>query len=343
MKGIARRRWAVFRANKRAFWSLVLIGIVFALSLISEVIANDKPLVAEVNGRTLFPAFEQLTEKDLGGEIEAPIDWRDPYTLSLLENAELLVWAPVRFSYSTVNEKAETFPAPPSRDNWLGTDDQGRDILARLLYGFRLSVLFGLTLAAVSSVVGILAGLAQGYYGGWVDLAGQRFMEIWGGMPVLFLIIIVSSMTMMSFWLMLAIMLAFSWMRLVGLVRAETLRMREQDFVRAARALGATDSRIMLVHILPNALVAAVSVLPFIVNGSIAALTSLDFLGFGLPASYPSLGEVLAQGKNNLYAPWIGLSGFVTLAGLLMSLVFIGEGLRDAFDPRVFQSSGSGR
>lgn len=339
MSALTKRRWSAFRANRRALVSLILLSFVFTVSLFAEIVANSQPLLVKMGDEILFPAFETLTEKDLGGEFETAPDFQDPYTLSLLEKADFVLWAPVRCSYATVSPEPVAFPSPPSLRHILGTDDEGRDIFARLLYGFRLSVLFGLALAAFSSAVGIAAGLIQGYYGGWADLAGQRFIEIWGSVPVLFLIIIVSSFTEMTFWLMLSIMLLFSWMRLVGLVRAETLKARSQDYVLAAKALGVKDARIMRIHILPNALVATVSVLPFVVNASIAALTSLDFLGFGLPPSYPSLGEVLAQGKNNLFAPWIGISGFLTIAGLLMALVFIGEGLRDAFDPRVFLSS----
>ena len=337
---IARRRWETFKQNKRAYVSLILFAFVFVWSLFAEFFANDKPLVVHFDDRTLFPFVQTLTETDLGGDLDILVDYKDPYTDELLEKANWVIWAPVKFSYQSINDQAATHPAPPSTDNWLGTDDHGRDILARLLYGFRLSVLFGFSLALVSSVVGVLFGLIQGYYGGWVDLIGQRLMEVWSGVPVLFLIIIISSMLTMNFWLMLLVMLLFSWMHMVGLVRAETLRARNQEYVRAARALGASDFRIMMVHVLPNALVAVIAVLPFTINGSIAALTSLDFLGFGLPATYPSLGELISQGKSNLFAPWIGLSGFFTVAFLLTTLVFIGEGLRDAFDPSVYRSQG---
>lgn len=338
MTGIAQRRWQVFKANRRAFVSLILFLSVFVLSLGAELIANDRPILIKMPDRWVFPIVQTLTEEQLGGDLPIEVDFQDPVTDELLASAEWIVWPPVHFSFNTINTAPMTFPAPPSRENWLGTDDHGRDIFARLLYGFRLSVLFGLTLAAFSSVVGIVAGLIQGYYGGAVDLIGQRLMEIWSGVPVLYLIIIISSLFSMTFWVLLALMLAFSWMRMVGLVRAETLRVRNLEYVRAARALGASDTRIMIRHVLPNALVATVAMLPFVVNGSIATLTSLDFLGFGLPADYPSLGEIISQGKNNLYAPWIGISGFLTLSGLLITLVFIGEGLRDAFDPRVFYS-----
>ncbi len=229
-----------------------------------------------------------------------------------------------------------SFPSPPSSENWLGTDDNGRDILARILYGFRISVLFGLCLCLFGSVIGVVAGLAQGYYGGKLDLLFQRFMELWAGIPVLYLIIIASSIVVINFWVLLFIMLLFSWMGLVGIVRAESLRVRNMDYIRAAHALGVSDKKIMLRHILPNAVVALIATMPFQINGSIVALTSLDFLGFGLPPHYPSLGEIISQGKNNLYAPWIGLAGFFTLGGMLTSLVLIGEGVRDAFDPRVF-------
>jgi microcin C transport system permease protein len=244
-----------------------------------------------------------------------------------------MIWPPVRFSYDTVNYAAELYPAPPSAQNWLGTDDQGRDIVARVLYGFRLSILFGFGLCLVSSAVGITAGAVQGYYGGAVDLVFQRFMEIWSGMPVLYLLIILSSIVTMGFWSLLGVMLLFSWMGLVHVVRAEFLRCRQLDYVRAARAIGVRDSTIMFRHILPNAMVATISYLPFIFSGAVTTLTSLDFIGFGMPPGSPSLGELLAQGKNNLQAPWIGLTAFGVLGTLLCLLVFIGEAVRDAFDP----------
>ncbi|MDO5531790.1 ABC transporter permease [Sutterella sp.] len=336
MSSVAARRWRTFKGNRRAYFAFLLFAFCFVVSLFAEVLCNDRPVVLRAHGEWFAPVFQTVTEKDLGGDLELAADFSDEYTLELMGEDAFALWPPVRHSFRSIARDVERFPAPPSASNWLGTDDQGRDILARLVYGFRLSVLFGLSLAAVSSVIGIAAGLVQGWYGGWVDLVAQRLMEIWSGMPVLYLIIILSSLFAMNFWLLLAIMLLFGWMRLVGLVRAETLRVRNLDYVRAARALGCSDARIMRVHVLPNALVSVIAALPFVVNGSIATLTSLDFLGFGLPADYPSLGEIIAQGKNNLYAPWIGLSGFLTLAGLLVSLVFIGEGMRDAFDPRVF-------
>lgn len=333
------RRFAAFKANRRAWVSAVLFLAIFAISLFSEFVANDRPLLIVNDGKVFFPVVQTVTERDLGGDSEWVADFQDPYTTELLKNASAVVWPVVRQSYRSIASDVDRYPSPPTQNNWLGTDDQGRDIFARLLYGFRLSVLFGLALAVFSSVVGIGAGLVQGYYGGWLDILAQRLMEIWSGIPVLYLIIIVSSLITMNFWILLIVMLLFSWMRLVGLVRAEAYRVRNLDYVKAAKALGVPDATIMRVHILPNALVSAVATLPFIVNGSIASLTSLDFLGFGLPADYPSLGEVIAQGKNNVYAPWIGLSGFGVLAFLLTSLVFIGEGVRDALDPRIFYAS----
>jgi microcin C transport system permease protein len=261
--------------------------------------------------------------------------YRDPTVIKLIGEKGWMLWPPIPFRYDTINyDLPVPAPAPPSRVNWLGTDDQGRDLLARLLYGFRISVLFGLTLTALSSVVGILAGAVQGYFGGWTDLVFQRFIEVWSGLPVLYLLIILASLVEPTFWWLLGLMLLFSWMALVGVVRAEFLRARNFDYVRAARALGVRGRVIMVRHVLPNAMVAALTFLPFILNGSITTLTSLDFLGFGLPPGSPSLGEILAQGKANLQAPWIGLTGFFVLAVMLSLLVFVGEAVRDAFDPR---------
>jgi microcin C transport system permease protein len=331
----ARRRWAAFRANGRAWWSLMLFLAMFCASMGAEFIANDRPLLVVVNGRVFLPVLRDHSEREFGGEFDAPADYRDPVVADFISRNGWALWPPVRFADATINYDAGTFPAPPSRHNWLGTDDQGRDILARLLYGFRLSVLFGLALTLVGAAVGIVVGAAQGFLGGKVDLIGQRMMEIWSGIPVLYLLIIVSSMVRVTFWTLLAVMLLFGWMRLVPAVRLEFLRGRNLDYVRAARALGVPEWRIMLRHVLPNAMVAVVTYLPFYLNGSIVTLTSLDFLGFGLPPGYPSLGELVSQGRGNLHAPWIGCSAFGVLAGLLMLLVFIGEGVRDAFDPAV--------
>lgn len=339
MNPITRRRWQTFRANRRAFVSLCLFCLCFASSLCSEFLANDRPLVVSYENRLYFPIFQTLDERVFGGDLPIAADFADPFIHSAIAERGWALWPPVRYSFNTISrQQGATFPAQPGHGNWLGTDDQGRDILARLLYGFRISVLFGLCLSFFGCAVGMAAGVAQGYYGGLADLLFQRFMEVWGGIPVLYLIIIISSVMTMGFWALLALMLAFSWMRVVGVVRAESLRARNMEYVRAARALGVPDKSIMLRHVLPNAVVALISILPFLVNASIVTLTSLDFLGFGLPPEYPSLGELVVQGKNNLFAPWIGLAAFFTLAGMLTCLVFIGEGLRDAFDPGVFLS-----
>lgn len=330
-----RRRWDAFRANGRAWWSLVLFLAMFCASMGAEFIANDRPLLVVVNGRTYLPVLRDYSEREFGGEFDTPADYHDAVVADFISRNGWALWPPVRFADATINYDAGTFPAPPGAANWLGTDDQGRDVLARLLYGFRLSVLFGLALTSVGAVVGIVVGAAQGFLGGKVDLIGQRMMEIWSGIPVLYLLIIVSSMVRVTFWTLLAVMLLFGWMRLVPAVRLEFLRGRNLDYVRAARALGVPEWRIMLRHVLPNAMVAVVTYLPFYLNGSIVTLTSLDFLGFGLPPGYPSLGELVSQGRSNLHAPWIGCSAFGVLAGLLMLLVFIGEGVRDAFDPAV--------
>ena len=335
MTPLLRRRLHNFRANRRGFWSLWIFLILFGISLCSELIANDHPLLVRYEGRFYFPILRAYPETTFGGVFPTETVYRDPAVIKLIREKGWLVWPPIPFRYDTINyDLPVPAPAPPSRVNWLGTDDQGRDILARLLYGFRISVLFGLTLTALSSVVGILAGAVQGYFGGWTDLAFQRFIEVWSGLPVLYLLIILASLVEPTFWWLLGLMLLFSWMSLVGVVRAEFLRARNFDYVRAARALGVRNRIIMVRHVLPNAMVAALTFLPFILNGSITTLTSLDFLGFGLPPGSPSLGEILAQGKANLQAPWIGLTGFLVLAVMLSLLVFVGEAVRDAFDPR---------
>ena len=337
MNPITRRRWQAFRTNRRAFVSLCLFCLCFASSLCADILANDRPLVVSYENRLYFPVFQTLDERIFGGDLPIAADFADPVIQKAIAQRGWVLWPPIPYSFNTISRQENiTFPAQPGNENWLGTDDQGRDILARLLYGFRISVLFGLCLSFFGCAVGMTAGVMQGYYGGLVDLLFQRFMEMWGGIPVLYLIIIISSVMTMNFWALLALMLAFSWMRVVGVVRAESLRARNMEYVRAARALGVPDTSIMLRHVLPNAVVALISILPFLINASIVTLTSLDFLGFGLPPEYPSLGELVVQGKNNLFAPWIGLAAFFTLAGMLTCLVFIGEGLRDAFDPGVF-------
>jgi len=332
---LARRRIAIFRASRRGYWSLWIFLALFGLSLCAEVIANDRPLVVRYDGRWYFPVLVSYPETAFGGVLPTAAVYRDPEVRRLIEARGWMAWPPIRYSYDTINYALTVpAPAPPSRENWLGTDDQGRDLLARLIYGFRISVLFGLTLTILSSIVGIAAGAVQGYWGGWVDLLFQRGIEIWSGLPVLYLLIILASLVEPTFWWLLGLMLLFSWLALVGVVRAEFLRARNFDYVRAARALGVRPAVIMFRHVLPNAMVATLTFMPFILNGSITTLTSLDFLGFGMPPGSPSLGEILAQGKANLQAPWIGITGFVILAVMLSLLVFIGEAVRNAFDPR---------
>lgn len=310
--------------------------VLFGLSLFAELIANNRPLILVYRDQFHFPIFQTYTDQYFGGDFATEADYRDPQIQSLIENGGgWMIWPPIPFRYDTVNYNLTApAPTPPSFENWLGTDDQARDVMARVIYGFRISVLFGLTLTIFSSIIGVAAGAVQGYFGGKVDLLFQRFIEIWGGLPVLYLLIILSSVVVPNFWWLLGLMLLFSWMNLVGVVRAEFYRTRNFDYVRAAKALGAGDVTIMIRHILPNAMVATLTFLPFILNASITTLTSLDFLGFGLPPGAPSLGELLSQGKNNLQAPWLGISGFVVLAFILTLLIFIGEAVRDAFDPR---------
>lgn len=354
---INQRRLANFRANRRGAWSFWLFMVLFVLCLFAELIANDRPVFVSYKGEWLVPIAVDYPEEKFGGFL-ARTDYRDPVIQKEIAANGFAVWPLIRFSFSTHNlDLPVPAPAPPTwlltdkqckvqaakvggstcRDiewNWLGTDDQGRDVVARLIYGFRLSVLFGLTLAVVSSVIGIAAGAVQGYFGGWTDLLFQRFIEVWTSIPSLYLLIIISSVITPSFFVLLGILLLFSWVSLVGVVRAEFLRARNFEYVRAARALGLSNGKIMVKHLLPNAMVATLTFMPFVLNGSITTLTSLDFLGFGLPPGSPSLGELLAQGKNNLQAPWLGLAGFLVISLMLSLLVFIGEAVRDAFDPR---------
>ncbi len=341
---LQQRRLANFTANRRGYWSMWIFLALFLVTLCAEFIANDKPLLLQYQGNYYLPVFTDYPETTFGGDFATHTDYRDPFIAQNINDAGWMIWPPIRFSYNTINyDSSENFPSPPDSTNWLGTDDQGRDVLARLIYGFRLSVLFALTLTLLSSVLGVMAGAVQGYFGGWTDLLLQRFIEIWSSLPILFLVIIMASLVQPNFWWLLALLLLFSWMSLVDVVRAEFLRARNFDYVRAARALGAGDIRIMLRHVLPNALVATITFMPFILNGALVTLTGLDFLGFGLPAGSPSLGEMLNQGKNNLQAPWLGLTSFFTLALLLTLLVFIGEAVRDAFDPRKNFGSGGGK
>ena len=333
---VSRRRLAVFRRNRRGYFSLWIFGALFVLSLFAEFIANDRPLLIRYDGHWFTPVFADYSEDAFGPEflpIEA--DYTDPELARTIAARGWMIWPVIPFSYdSVVKNLAVPAPAPPSLRNWLGTDDQARDVLARVIYGFRLSVLFGFTLTAISSAVGVAAGAVQGYYGGWLDLFFQRFIEIWSGMPQLYLLIILGSILAPGFWVLLLFLLLFSWMALTGVVRAEFLRGRNLDYVRAAKALGVSDTMVMWRHVLPNAMVATLTFLPFTLSGSVTLLASLDFLGFGLPPGSPSLGELVAQGKNNLQAPWLGFTAFFVLGAVLSLLIFIGEAVRDAFDPR---------
>lgn len=331
---VNQQRWLRFRHNRRGYWSLWIFLVIFALSLGADLLANEKPLLVRYQQRWFVPLLVSYSESDFGGALPTAADYQDPWLQKRLEQQGWALWSPIRFSDSTINFATPVpFPSPPSAQNWLGTDASGGDVLARLLYGTRISLLFGLLLTLFSSVIGIIVGAVQGYFGGRVDLIGQRVIEVWSGMPALFLLILLSSVIQPNFWWLLLVTVIFGWMGLVSVVRAEFLRTRNFDYIRAARALGVSDGRIMLRHMLPNAMVATLTFLPFILCGSIATLTSLDFLGFGLPVGSPSLGELLLQGKNNLQAPWLGLAGFFTLAILLSLLIFIGEAVRDAFDP----------
>ena len=331
-----KRRWRNFKANRRGYISLWLFAILFITTSFAEFLANDKPLLIVHESEIYMPVFKAYPETDFGRDFATEADYRDAFVVDLIESkGGKIFWPPLRYSYNTINLNLTVpAPAPPSAENWLGTDDQGRDVLARLIYGFRISVVFGLTLTIASSIIGVFAGAIQGYFGGWVDLGLQRFIEIWTSVPSLYLLIIMAAIIEPGFWILLGILLLFSWVALVGVVRAEFLRARNFEYVEAARALGIGDMTIMFRHLLPNAMVATLTFMPFILNASITTLTSLDFLGFGMPPGSPSLGELLAQGKANLQAPWLGLSGFFTIALMLSLLIFIGEAVRDAFDPR---------
>ena len=335
LSALNQRRLANFRANGRGYWSFWIMLTLFVLSLFAELIANDKPLLVSFKGHLYVPVLRDYPETTFGGDFDTPADYRDATIKALIEKDGAITWPLISFSYDTINFNLPVpAPAPPSSVNLFGTDEQGRDVLARLIYGFRLSVLFGLVLSIVSSFVGVTAGAVQGYFGGLIDLFFQRFIEIWSGLPQLFILIIVSSVFIPGFWTLLIVLLLFSWTSLVGVVRAEFYRARNFDYVRAAKALGMSDRMVMAKHVLPNAMVATVTFLPFILSGSVVALTSLDFLGFGLPPGSPSLGELLREGKENLQAPWIAITGFFTVAFTLTLMVFIGEAVRDALDPR---------
>jgi microcin C transport system permease protein len=334
---IAKQRFRIFKGNRRGYVSLWIFMILFILSLFAEFIANDKPIFVSHNNELYMPIFHFYPETTFGGDFETEADYKDPYVQSLIreQGKGWMLFPLITYDHQTINyELPESAPTPPSLENLFGTDDQGRDVLARAIYGFRLSVLFGLALTIISSIIGIAAGAVQGYFGGWVDLSFQRFMEIWSGLPILYLLIILASFVEPNFWWLLLIMLMFSWMSLVGVVRAEFLKVRKFEYVRAAQALGVREHIIIFRHILPNAFVAALTFLPFILNSSITTLTSLDFLGLGLPPGSPSLGELLAQGKTNPQAPWLGITGFLVLAIMLSLLIFIGEAVRDAFNPK---------
>ncbi|XOV88027.1 MAG: ABC transporter permease [Pseudomonadota bacterium] len=336
MNIVTRRRWQNFRANRRGFYSLCIFLALFGASLFAEFIANDKPIVMRAQGQLFFPVMFSYTEQELGGTYEMIADFNDPFVRELISGpGSWQVWPPIPWRYDTIDYQIEEpVPAPPSSRHLLGTDDGAKDALARLIYGFRLSVAFGLALTVLASCIGILVGAIQGFYGGRVDLVGQRLVEIWQGLPVLFVLIILASIVEPNVMWLLLILLLFSWTGLVGVVRAEFLRVRNFEFVRAARAMGVSNAVIMWRHVLPNAMVATLTFLPFILNGSITTLTALDFLGFGLPPGSASLGELLAQGQKNVRAPWLGLTGFFTLATTLVLLIFVGEAVRDAFDPR---------
>ncbi len=335
MTPLNRRRLNNFRANRRGYWSLWIFTALFIVALLAELVANDRPLLVSFKGELYFPVLKVYPETAFGGEFETQADYRDPYVQELIEADGWLLWPLIPFSYTTINyDLPESAPSPPTADNWLGTDDQGRDVVARVIYGLRISVLFGLALTLMSSVIGVVAGAVQGFFGGKVDLLGQRFIEIWQGLPVLYILIIAASIVQPGFFTLLFLMTLFSWTALVGVVRAEFLRARNFEYVRAARALGVANWTIMFRHLLPNAMVATLTFLPFILSGSVTTLTALDFLGLGLPPGSASLGELLNQGKNNLQAPWLGFTAFLILSIMLSLLVFIGEAVRDAFDPR---------
>ena len=336
MTPITARRLRLFSAHRRGLWSLVIFTALFLFTSAAEFVANDRPLLIHFHGDWLVPVLQDYSEDRFGADfLPTEADYTDPDLARAIEAEGWMIWPLIPFRHdSIVKNLTAPAPAPPSARNWLGTDDQARDVLARVIYGFRISVLFGFTLTILASLIGIAAGAVQGFYGGLTDLLFQRFIEVWSGMPHLYLLIIMSSIITPSFWILLALLLLFSWMALTGVVRAEFLRGRTLDYVRAATALGVSNAAIMRRHILPNALIAILSFLPFTLSGSVTLLAGLDFLGFGLPPGSPSLGELVSQGKNNLQAPWLALSAFCVLGGLLILIVFIGEAVRDAFDPR---------
>ena len=356
------RRWRNFRRNGRAFWSLIIFSVLFGLSLFAEFIANDKPILVKYRGEFYTPIFNFYPETEFGGDFQTEAIYRDPEVQCLIDSGGLescfddperiiddikagtfqadgfergwSIWPLIPYSYNTSVDRPGAAPLPPNGQNLLGTDDTKRDVLARVIYGFRLSILFTLVVTGVASMIGIFAGAIQGFFGGWLDLVFQRIIEIWSATPSLYVIIIMFAILGRSFWLLVALMILFGWTGLVGVVRAEFLRARNLEYVRAARALGVGNMTIMFRHMLPNAMVATLTFMPFIVTGTIGGLASLDFLGFGLPSSAPSLGEMTLQAKQNLQAPWLAFTAFFTFAIMLSLLVFIFEGVRDAFDPR---------
>ena len=332
---LTRRRLHNFRANRRGWWSMWIFLILFIVSLFAEFVANDKPFVVIYQGEVYMPIFKAYPETTFGGDFLTEADYRNPFLAELIDAQGWMLWPPIRYHHQTVAwDLPVPAPAPPDHQHWLGTDDQARDVLARAIYGFRISVLLGFTLTLISAIIGVAAGAVQGYFGGWTDLLGQRFIEVWSGLPTLYLLIILASVVEPTFWWLLGLLLLFSWMGFVGVVRAEFLRARNFEYVRAAQALGVSNTVIMFRHLLPNAMVATITFMPFTLAGSVTVLTSLDFLGIGLPPGSASLGELLAQGKANLQAPWLGLTGFFVIGLMLSLLIFVGEAVRDAFDPR---------
>tara|TARA_B100001123_G_scaffold448168_1_gene608137 strand:- start:631 stop:1662 length:1032 start_codon:yes stop_codon:yes gene_type:complete len=329
------RRIKNFKSNKRGWYSFIIFAFLFFASLFADFIANDKPLLIKFDNHYYFPILVNYPEIMFKGDFETEADYRDPYVQDLINKKGWMVWPLIPYSYDTIiRDLEEPAPAPPSKKNWLGTDDQARDVVARLIYGFRISILFGITLTFFSMIIGVTAGSIQGYFGGNIDLFFQRFMEIWAAIPTLYVLIILASIVQPNFWWLLGILLLFSWMGYVGVVRAEFLRARNFDYIKAAKALGVSNITIMFRHLLPNATVATITFLPFNLSAAVTILSGLDFLGFGLPPGSASLGEMVNQGRNNLQAPWLGITSFFTLAIMLSLLVFVGEAIRDSLDPR---------
>lgn len=331
---IGYRRWQAFSHNRRGFWSAWLFLVMFVISCLSEMIANDRPLLIVFDGGLYLPFLRSYPETAFGGEFETEAEYKDPFVIDLIEEKGFILWPAVPYSYDSVVANLPVTPAPPSAQNWLGTDDQARDVVARMLYGFRISVLFGFILVVIGTAIGVFIGAIKGYFAGWIDLIGQRLLEVWESLPDLYILIILSSLIIPGFWSLLGIMLLFSWTWPIGLIRAEFLRARNLDYVRAAKALGVGNATIIFRHLLPNAMVSTLTFLPFVLAGSVTTLVSLDFLGVGLPPGYPSLGELMLQARANLEAPWLGFTAFLSIAVTLVLLNFIGEAVRDAFDPR---------